>query len=94
MPKLNNPKDLAIEETLQSQAYRFDDRQITELREEVEKGKIKLIIIMDSYDELPGEIISHNLYELNHLEKWTSKEASTEYTYFPKVIFTTRNEIF
>ncbi len=34
---------------------------------------------MDSYDELPGEIISQNLYDLNHLKKWTSKDSSKEY---------------
>ena len=44
---------------------------------------------MDSYDELASNIIESNLYLLNKLNNWTSKEDS----YFPKVIFTTRSEI-
>ena len=44
---------------------------------------------MDSYDELASNIIESNLYHLNKLSNWTSKE----YSYFPKVIFTTRTEI-
>ena len=44
---------------------------------------------MDSYDELASNIIESNLYRLNKLSSWTYKD----YTYFPKVIFTTRSEI-
>jgi phosphorylcholine metabolism protein LicD len=56
----------------------------------VEGGKIKLIFIMDSYDELSNKYLKQNLYITNKIEKWGSKDVKN----YPKVITTTRNEIF
>jgi hypothetical protein len=47
---------------------------------------------MDSYDELRSNYVKQNLYRSNHLENWRSSEGFD--TAFPKVITTTRTEIF
>ncbi len=56
----------------------------------VEGAKIRLVIIMDSYDELSNRNLKQNLYATNKLEKWGCKDIAN----YPKVITTTRNEIF
>jgi hypothetical protein len=56
----------------------------------VESGKLRLVFIMDSYDELGNKYIKQNLYVTNKLEKWGCKDIQN----YPKVITTTRNEIF
>ncbi len=45
---------------------------------------------MDSYDELSNKYLKQNLYITNKIEKWGSKDVKN----YPKVITTTRNEIF
>ncbi len=87
---MKNPLDDAIRETLKSDNYRFDDRQFGEFQEMVESGKIRLVFIMDSYDELSNKYLKQNLYATNKLEKWGYKDIKN----YPKVITTTRNEIF
>jgi hypothetical protein len=58
----------------------------------IEKGKLRLVIIMDSYDELKNIYIKQNLYHSNHLENWRNSDFMEQA--YPKVIITTRNEIF
>lgn len=52
LPSLKNPKHQAIEEVLKSDSYRFDNKQILEFKEAIELGKYRLVIILDSYDEM------------------------------------------
>ncbi|CAD8055927.1 unnamed protein product [Paramecium primaurelia] len=84
LPSLKDPLHSAIEETLQSEQLSFDKIQINQLKEEIQKGKISLIIIMDGYDELKTEYSQQNLYILNRLNEIWKK---------PKVIYTSRTEI-
>jgi hypothetical protein len=92
LPTLKDPLNDALRETLRSDFYRFDSRQIDEFRDLVEKGKLRLVIIMDSYDELKSDFIKRNLYHSNHLENWRNSDFMEQA--YPKVIITTRNEIF
>jgi len=39
----------------------------------VEEGKLRLVLILDSYDELKKEYIGKNLYHTNRLDKWRRK---------------------
>ncbi|CAD8154788.1 unnamed protein product [Paramecium octaurelia] len=84
LPSLKDPLHSAIEETLQSEQLSFDKIQINQLKEEVQKGKMSLIIIMDGYDELKTDYSQQNLYVLNRLNEIWRK---------PKVIYTSRTEI-
>lgn len=52
LPSLKNPKYQAVEEVLKSDSYRFDNKQILEFKEAIELGKYRLVIILDSYDEM------------------------------------------
>lgn len=71
----------AVEETLQSDEYKFDKLQLNEFGDL--SKKFKLVIIMESYDELKNELIGTNLTETNKLlEKYPKC----------KIIYTARTE--
>ncbi|CAD8209130.1 unnamed protein product [Paramecium octaurelia] len=91
LPQLRDPVYCCIEETLKSDNYRFNERQIQEFQEAVEQRKIKLVIIMDSYDELKSDYIGLNLNVSNKLSKWRCQADKNK---FPKIISTCRSEIF
>lgn len=61
---------MAMEETLKSDNYRFNDKQIIEFREAIEQNQFKLVIIMDSYDEIKSEFTNRNLILSNKLYRW------------------------
>ncbi|KAM3137410.1 hypothetical protein pb186bvf_010590, partial [Paramecium bursaria] len=89
LPTLKEPKFQAVEETLQSSLYRFDQKQIDQLRDSVQNGTIKLIFIMDSYDELASGYQGCNLIQTNKLYLW--KQQGQKH---PRVISTSRTEAF
>ncbi|KAM3133641.1 hypothetical protein pb186bvf_014328 [Paramecium bursaria] len=89
LPTLKEPKFLAIEESLQS-LYRFDQKQIEQLREQLQIGLIQLIFIFDSYDELSNQYQGVNLIRSNKLNQWKPKNDRSN----PKVITTSRTEAF
>ncbi|CAD8125112.1 unnamed protein product [Paramecium sonneborni] len=91
LPQLRDPVYNCIEETLKSDNYRFNDRQIQDFQEAVEKRKFKLVIIMDSYDELKTDYVGLNLNISNKLSKW---KCQTDKNKFPKIITTCRTELF
>ncbi|CAK70857.1 unnamed protein product (macronuclear) [Paramecium tetraurelia] len=85
LPSLKNPVFQAVEETLHQDEYGFDDLQLKECKEMLEKNEFRLLLIMDSYDEMKLENIQKNLYMNNKVKQnWSD----------PLVIFTTRSEIF
>ncbi|CAK81644.1 unnamed protein product (macronuclear) [Paramecium tetraurelia] len=85
LPSLKNPVFQAVEEALHQVEYGFDELQLKELKEMLEKKEFRLLLIMDSYDEMKLENIEKNLYINNKIyQKWSD----------PLVIFTTRSEIF
>ncbi|CAD8148995.1 unnamed protein product [Paramecium pentaurelia] len=91
LPQLKDPIYCAIEETLRSDNYRFSERQIEELKEALELKQYRLIIIMDSYDELKQQYIGLNLNISNRISKW---RCSSDRNKYPKVITTSRSELF
>ncbi|CAD8119904.1 unnamed protein product [Paramecium sonneborni] len=91
LPQLRDPVYYCIEETLKSDNYRFNDRQIQDFQEAVEQRKLKLVIIMDSYDELKSDYIGLNLNISNKLSKWRCQADKNK---FPKIITTCRTELF
>ncbi|CAD8184322.1 unnamed protein product [Paramecium pentaurelia] len=75
----------AVEESLKQDDYGFDDVQLKECKEMLQKKEFRFIYIMDSYDEMKLENILNNLYINNKLKQnWSD----------PLVIFTTRSDIF
>ncbi|CAD8202024.1 unnamed protein product [Paramecium pentaurelia] len=85
LPSLKNPVFQAVEESLQQDDYGFDDLQLKECKEMLQKKEFRFIFIMDSYDEMKLENIQKNLYFNNKLKQnWSD----------PLVIFTTRSDIF
>ncbi|CAD8104437.1 unnamed protein product [Paramecium primaurelia] len=85
LPSLKNPVYQAVEESLHSDDYGFDDLQLKECKEMLQKKEFRFIFIMDSYDEMKLENIQKNLYITNKLrQNWSD----------PLVIFTTRSDIF
>ncbi|CAK83935.1 unnamed protein product (macronuclear) [Paramecium tetraurelia] len=85
LPSLKNPVFQAVEETLHQDEYGFDELQLRECKEILEKKEFRLLLIMDSYDEMKLENIQKNLYMNNKVKQnWSD----------PLVIFTTRSEIF
>ncbi|CAD8153738.1 unnamed protein product [Paramecium pentaurelia] len=82
---LKNPVFQAVEESLKQDDYGFDDLQLKECKEMLQKKEFRFIFIMDSYDEMKLENIQKNLYINNKLKQnWSD----------PLVIFTTRSDIF
>ncbi|CAK71746.1 unnamed protein product (macronuclear) [Paramecium tetraurelia] len=83
--QLKNPVFQAVEETLRQNEYGFDELQLKECKEILEKKEFRFLLIMDSYDEMKLENILKNLYMNNKVKQnWSD----------PLVIFTTRSEIF
>ncbi|CAD8083708.1 unnamed protein product [Paramecium primaurelia] len=85
LPSLKNPVYQVLEEALHQEDYGFDNLQIKECKELLEKNEFRFLLIMDGYDEMKLENISKNLYITNKVnQNWSN----------PLVIFTTRSEIF
>ncbi|KAM3132721.1 hypothetical protein pb186bvf_015149 [Paramecium bursaria] len=89
LPSLQDPSHQALEETLKQDGYRFDNKQIDELKQAIEEGKFRLVIIMDSYDEIKSQY-QINLIKSNKLSKWRCEDDIGQY---PKIITTTRTEV-
>ena len=93
LPELSEPLTEMVEETL-TRNWQCTAAQINELRQKVEQGQIRLILILDGYDELRPQLIGKNLYKTNNLEKWRSKEDHDAGNYcHPKVVVFTRSEL-
>ncbi|KAM3137494.1 hypothetical protein pb186bvf_010467 [Paramecium bursaria] len=91
LPAIKDPKFNAIEETLKSTQYKFDQKQVDLFKDIVQGSeKIKLLFIMDSYDELSQEYQQINLIQTNKINQWKKQT----YKINPKVITTSRSEIF
>ncbi|KAM3138319.1 hypothetical protein pb186bvf_009595 [Paramecium bursaria] len=89
LPSLIDPTNQIMEQTLKSDNYNFDDKQINELKQAVEEGKIKLLIILDSFDEIKDNL-QINLIKSNKLSRWRHEDDQGNY---PKVIITSRTEV-
>ncbi|CAK93732.1 unnamed protein product (macronuclear) [Paramecium tetraurelia] len=102
LASLKDPYFKAIEESLASTNYNFDWRQIQAFQTQVEEGKVAIVFILDSFDELSNNQI--NLIQNNKLKNWRQQLLNLSdlaqgqqriYSLnYPKVITTTRSEVF
>eukprot|EP00854_Cymbomonas_tetramitiformis_P002925 gene2925-3739_t len=105
LPTLENPLTNLFGEALRQKGLR--EAQIHELRDLTQAGKVRLIFLLDAYDELKPQFQFKNLYVTNNLEQYrarespavgdtppgSSDEASGSRPKEPKVIITTRTEL-
>ncbi|CAD8198784.1 unnamed protein product [Paramecium pentaurelia] len=90
LPSLKDPHHNLIDQALESENYNFDNIQIREFKDAVINGKLKIVIILESYDEMKFDCIGTNLYQTNRLAQDLNLQASGQTV---KVIITTREEI-
>ncbi|CAD8204075.1 unnamed protein product [Paramecium pentaurelia] len=69
LPFLKNPVFQAVEETLHQDEYGFDNLQLKECKEMLEKKEFRFLFIMDSYDEMKLENIKKIYILLTNLIK-------------------------
>ncbi|CAD8166292.1 unnamed protein product [Paramecium pentaurelia] len=68
LPSLKNPIYQVLEEALHQDDYGFDNLQLKECKELLEKIEFRFLLIMDGYDEMKLENISKNLYITNKVK--------------------------
>ena len=64
--------------------------QIDELKEEIQKGNVELVLLLDAYDELSRAAFSKNLWQSNNLE--SLRDQGKQPLGQPKVLITVREE--
>ncbi|KAK3272953.1 hypothetical protein CYMTET_18781 [Cymbomonas tetramitiformis] len=67
--------------------------KIHELRDLARAGEVRLIFLLDAYDELPSHCLFKNLYLSNNLEQYCTQPEDDVPPAYPKVIITTRTEL-
>eukprot|EP00854_Cymbomonas_tetramitiformis_P004172 gene4172-5150_t len=67
LPTLQNPLADLFGEALRQKGLR--EAQIHELRDLAQAGTVRLIFLLDAYDELPSQCLFKNLYMSNNLEQ-------------------------
>ncbi|CAD8125983.1 unnamed protein product [Paramecium sonneborni] len=90
LPQIKYPQHNLIDQGLETENYKFDKIQIREFKEAIIKGILKVIFILDSYDEMKSELIESNLYLTNRFfQEYELLMTGTKM----KFIITTREEI-
>ncbi|KAK3258970.1 hypothetical protein CYMTET_32009 [Cymbomonas tetramitiformis] len=98
LPTLQNPVTDLFTEALRLKGLR--EAQIHELRDLVQAGEVRLVLLLDAYDELKPQFQFTNLYVSNSLEQFRRQDhaqdgkASPSSSWVgPKVIVTSRTEL-
>ncbi|KAK3280123.1 hypothetical protein CYMTET_12024, partial [Cymbomonas tetramitiformis] len=98
LPTLQNPVTDLFAEALRLKGLR--EAQIHELRDLVQAGEVRLVLLLDAYDELKPQFQFTNLYVSNSLEQFRRQELAqdgkaspTPRWAGPKVIITSRTEL-
>ena len=86
LPTLRNPLGDLFHESLAAKGLR--DAQIAELRDKAAEGSVRLVFLLDGYDEMKSECLFKNLYTANNLEQYARRGGGG-----PKVIISTRTEL-
>jgi energy-coupling factor transporter ATP-binding protein EcfA2 len=86
LPTLRNPLGDLFHESLAAKGLR--DAQINELRDLAKDGSVRLVFLLDGYDEMKSENLFKNLYTANNLEQYAKAGSGG-----PKVIISTRTEL-
>ncbi|CAK79314.1 unnamed protein product (macronuclear) [Paramecium tetraurelia] len=89
LPSIKDPNNNLIEQAFESENYNFDSIQIREFKDAVMNGKLRIVIILESYDEMKIDCIGTNLYQTNRLAYDLCLQAQEKV----KFIITTREEI-
>ncbi|KAK3265789.1 hypothetical protein CYMTET_25557 [Cymbomonas tetramitiformis] len=92
LPALRNPMADLFHEAL-ARGYGLREAQIHDLRDLARAGKVRLIFLLDAYDELPNQCLFKNLYMSNNLEQYRDQSKGAAPSAYPKVIITTRTEL-
>ncbi|KAK3247945.1 hypothetical protein CYMTET_42575 [Cymbomonas tetramitiformis] len=92
LPTLKNPMADLFHEAL-ARGYGLREAQIHELRDLARAGQVRLIFLLDAYDELPNQCLFKNLYMSNNLEQYRDQSMGAAPPAYPKVIITTRTEL-
>ncbi|KAK3249059.1 hypothetical protein CYMTET_41503 [Cymbomonas tetramitiformis] len=92
LPTLKNPMADLFHEAL-ARGYGLREAQIHELRNLARAGTVRLIFLLDAYDELPAQCLFKNLYMSNNLEQYRAQLDGDATPAYPKVIITTRTEL-
>ncbi|CAD8100388.1 unnamed protein product [Paramecium sonneborni] len=90
LPTLKNPKYNLFEQALESENYQFDQYQIREFKDAIQARKEKILLILDSYDEMKQDCIQQNLLMTNKLFQDLNID---KFNLNLKIIITTRKEI-
>ncbi|KAK3264708.1 hypothetical protein CYMTET_26569 [Cymbomonas tetramitiformis] len=75
LPTLQNPLADLFGEALRQKGLR--EAQIQELRDLARRGRVRLIFLLDAYDELPSQCLFKNLYMSNNLEQYRAQAPAT-----------------
>ncbi|KAK3267155.1 hypothetical protein CYMTET_24277, partial [Cymbomonas tetramitiformis] len=75
LPTLQNPLADLFGEALRQKGLR--EAQIHELRDLARAGEVRLIFLLDAYDELPSQCLFKNLYMSNNLEQYRAQAPAT-----------------
>ncbi|CAD8076418.1 unnamed protein product [Paramecium sonneborni] len=91
LPSLKDPIKNLFNEAMESDYYHFDRIQIRELKDAISNNRERVVLILDSYDELKNDIKSKNLYQTNDLaQQFNIKPEDNKNL---KIIITTRSEL-
>ncbi|CAD8109796.1 unnamed protein product [Paramecium primaurelia] len=90
LPSLKDPRHNLIEQALESENYNFDNIQIRDFKEAISNGKLKVLFILESYDEIKTDFIGSNIYQMNRFAQDLNLQVPGQSV---KVIVTTREEI-
>ncbi|CAD8077908.1 unnamed protein product [Paramecium sonneborni] len=90
LPTLKNPKYNLLDQALESENYQFDKYQIKEFKDAICKQKVKVVLILDSYDEMKQDCVQQNLIMTNKLIQDLNIQKFERQL---KIIITTRREI-
>lgn len=96
LPTLKNPLTDLFEESLKT-GYGFRDTQVHELREKIQQNKaIRVVFVLDGYDEMRAEYLFRNLYRMNNLESYRyqgEEDTNSDRSVWPKVFVLCRSEL-
>ncbi|CAD8190822.1 unnamed protein product [Paramecium pentaurelia] len=90
LPTIKHPLFNIIDQGLEKDYYQFDKIQIQEFKQAIKKKKLKVVLILDSYDEMRSEYIQSNLF---HTNKFITEFGQDIIGSNFKVIITTRKEL-
>ncbi|KAM3127864.1 hypothetical protein pb186bvf_020054 [Paramecium bursaria] len=75
LSNIKQPKYNLIDETLKTY-YQFQQKQIDQLQTFVQQGRVKLLFLLDGYDEMAQQFQGKNLIQTNKLNIWKQENSN------------------